>query len=251
MPLCVGHTYCSSCVEKLINDFPTCPECRQEFELEEVRRLFITPSTNNNCSGSQPVPPGSGLGAEEEGYIRHAKHIAKRLRKMDAESSAQSVKIAADVIGDVATVQCREAQARISGCTSHTPLTLLQEIIWTAVREFWLKLVTGFEQLETFKGLQEKVFTIERRLTGFDERCSRLLLEIENERDRGQRYMDKLDDKTREVERLTMALRDAEDEKQRERDRQQVLVARLRASVCSTNCGFGAALIDRVAYTGD
>jgi hypothetical protein len=32
---------------------------------------------------------------------------------MDADSSAQSVKIAADVIGDVATVQCREAQARM------------------------------------------------------------------------------------------------------------------------------------------
>jgi hypothetical protein len=46
-----------------------------------------------------------------------------------------------------------------------------------------------------------------------------------------------------------MALRDAEDEKERERDRQQVLVACLRASVCSPNCGFGAALIDRVAYT--
>jgi hypothetical protein len=46
--------------------------------------------------------------------------------------------------------------------------------------------------------------------------------------------MDKLDDKTREIERLTMALRDAEDERDRDRDRQQVLVARLRASVCST-----------------
>jgi len=152
---------------------------------------------------------------------------------MDAESSAQSVKIAADVIGDVATVQCREAQARISCSTSHTPLMLPQEIIWTAVREFWLKPVTDFERLETCKDLQEKVFTIERRLTGFEETCSRLLLEIENERDRGQQYMDKLDDKTREIERLTMALRDAEDEqdRDRDRDRQLVLVARLRASV--------------------
>ena len=109
----VGHTYCFSCIEKIIDDFPTCPECRQEFELEDIRRLFITPSTSNNRSGSLPVSPGRGPGAEEEGYIRHAKHIAKRLRKMDAESSAQSVRIAADVIGDVATVQCREAQARM------------------------------------------------------------------------------------------------------------------------------------------
>lgn len=124
MPLCVGHTYCSSCVEKLINDFPTCPECRQEFEFEDVRRLFITPSTSNDSSGSQPTSSGRDLRAEEEGYIRHAKHIAKRLRKMDAESSAQSVKIAADVIGEVATVQCREAQARIARVlTSHPLLT--------------------------------------------------------------------------------------------------------------------------------
>jgi len=93
--------------------------------------------------------------------------------------------------------------------------------------------------------------SFERRMTGFDEMCSRLLLEIENERDRVQQYMDKLDEKTWEIEKLTMALRDAEDEKDRDRDRQQVLVARLRASVCSTNCGFGAALIDRVACTGD
>jgi len=75
---------------------------------------------------------------------------------MDAESSAQSVKIAADVIGDVATVQCREAQARITGVpTSHALLTLPQEIIWTAVQEFWLRLVPDFERLEICKGLQE------------------------------------------------------------------------------------------------
>jgi len=119
------------------------------------------------------------------------------------------------------------------------------------VQEFWLRLVPDFERLEICKGLQEKMSNFERRMTGFDEMCSRLLLEIENERDRVQQYMDKLDDKTREIEKLTLALRDAEDEKERERDRQQVLVARLRASVCSTNCGFGAALMDRVACTGD
>ena len=93
--------------------------------------------------------------------------------------------------------------------------------------------------------------SFEQRMAGFDEECSRLLLEIENERDRVQQYMDKLDDKAREIERLTMALRDAEDEKEREQERQQVLVARLRASVCPTNRGFGAALIDLVGYTGD
>jgi len=109
----------------------------------------------------------------------------------------------------------------------------------------WPRPVTDFERLEICKGLQEKMSHLEQRMTGFDETYSRLLLEINNERDRVQRYMDKLDNKIREIERLTMALRDAEDQKERERERQQVLVARLRASVCSTNCGFDAALIDR------
>jgi chromosome segregation ATPase len=128
---------------------------------------------------------------------------------------------------------------------------LPQEIIWTAVREFWLRLVTGFERLENYKGIQEKISNLEQRLTVFEEMCPQLRLEAENERDRVEQYMVKLDDKTREIERLTMVLRDAEDEKERERERQHVLVARLRASVCSTTCSFGTALIDRVAYTGD
>ncbi len=120
----VGHTYCSSCVDKLIDDSPTgtCPECRQGFVFLEVRRLFINPSTT---SGSQPASTGGGPQAEE-GFIRQANHIAKRLRKINGKSSAQSVQIAADVIEDVATVQCKEAQARLLVFyVSHTLLTLL------------------------------------------------------------------------------------------------------------------------------
>lgn len=119
------------------------------------------------------------------------------------------------------------------------------------MREFWLRLVTGFERLENYKGIREKISNLEQRLTVFEEMSPRLQLEVENERDRVQRCMVKLDDKTREIERLTMVLRDAEDEKERERERQHVLVARLRASVSSTTCSFGEALIDRVAHTGD
>ena len=123
MPLFVGHTYCSSCVDKLIDDSSTCPECRQGFVFFEVRRLFINPSTS---SGSQPASTGGGPQAEEEGFIRQANHIAKRLRKINGKSSAQSVQIAADVIEDVATVQCKEAQARLLVFyVSHTLLTLL------------------------------------------------------------------------------------------------------------------------------
>ena len=108
----------------------------------------------------------------------------------------------------------------------------------------WPRPVTDFERLEICKGLQQKMSNLEQRMTGFDETYSRPLLEINNERDRVQRYMDQLDDEI-QIDRLTMALRDAEDQKERERERQQVLVARLRASVCSTNCGLDAALIDR------
>jgi chromosome segregation ATPase len=117
---------------------------------------------------------------------------------------------------------------------------LLQEIIWKAVREFWLKLVTDFEQLELFKGFQDKISSFEQRVRLLGDTCTRLSLQVENERDRVQQYMNKLDDKTLEIEKLTMALRDADDEKERERERQQVLIARLRASVCSTISASGA-----------
>ena len=46
---------------------------------------------------------------DQEGFIRQAKHIAQRVGKMNANTPAQSVKIAADVIELVATIQCREA----------------------------------------------------------------------------------------------------------------------------------------------
>jgi chromosome segregation ATPase len=113
------------------------------------------------------------------------------------------------------------------------------------VREFWLRLVTDFEQLEPCRGLQDKISDIEQRMSVLDETRSVLLLEVETERDRARQYMDKLEDKSEEVEKLRMALRDANDEKEHERELQQCLVARFRASVCPTP-GFGGVLIDRV-----
>jgi len=117
-PTHLGHTYCWSCVERTLDDddVSTCPECRQEFELDDVRRLFIKPSACNNTSGSQTSPSRHDATAEEEGFIRQAKHIAARLRKINAKSPAQSVKHAADVIEHVATVQCKEALARSCFC---------------------------------------------------------------------------------------------------------------------------------------
>jgi hypothetical protein len=114
-----GHTYCASCVEQLLEmavDISTCPECRYEFEFDDVRRLFIKPSARSNNPATQST--------EDEGFIKQAKHIAERLGKINAESPSQSVKNAVDVIEHVATIQCKEAQARppflyFASCVSH------------------------------------------------------------------------------------------------------------------------------------
>ena len=121
----IGHTYCSSCTDKLTDEAPTCPECREEFESDEVRRIFIKPSASNNSFGSQTISTRESPG-DQEGFIRQAKHIARRVGKMNANTRAQSVKIAADVIEPVATIQCREAQARLHVLSpmSHTIITL-------------------------------------------------------------------------------------------------------------------------------
>lgn len=103
------------------------------------------------------------------------------------------------------------------------------------MREFWLRLVTDFEQLELCRGFQDKISGFEQRMRVLDDTRSMLLLEVETERGRVRQYMDKLEDKSQEVEKLTMALRDADDEKECEREYQQCLIARLRASVCSTS----------------
>jgi hypothetical protein len=236
-----GHTYCSSCVEKLIyeaqDEAPTCPECRHEFELDDVRRLFIKPSASSNSSGSQTTPRCETPG-DQDGFIRQAKHIARRLQKIDAKSSAQSVKTAADVIEHVATIQCKEAQASPPAYISLV-LTFRQEIVWKAVREFWLRLVRDLELLDGVKDLRDSILSMEQRINVLDEArsrkdeaYSRLLQEAEKERSQARQYADKLEDNTREIQRLTVALRNADDEAKREQERQHVLVSRLRASVC-------------------
>ena len=130
-----GHTYCWSCIDELVershvkDDTSRCPECRQEFEAVDIRRLFITPCTSNNNSAPQETSSGVNSFVEEQGFVRQATYIAKRLRKMDAESPVQSVKRAVDIIEHVATIQCKEAQVRpliTSLCTtSYVLLTLL------------------------------------------------------------------------------------------------------------------------------
>ena len=118
----LGHTYCSSCVEKLIDDIDetsTCPECRNDFEFEDIRPLYLKPS--NHTSGSQTTSRHDST-SDEDGYIKQAKHIARRLQRLNTKSPAESVKNAADVIEQVATIQCKAAQAHPS---SHFFLTMV------------------------------------------------------------------------------------------------------------------------------
>lgn len=118
----LGHTYCSSCVEKLIDDIDetsTCPECRNDFEFEDIRPLYLKPS--NHTSGSQTSSRHDST-SDQDGYIKQAKHIARRLQRLNTNSPAESVKNAADVIEQVATIQCKPAQAPPS---SHLILTMV------------------------------------------------------------------------------------------------------------------------------
>lgn len=101
-----------------------------------------------------------------------------------------------------------------------------------------MNLVTDFERLdehEDFRAqissFQAKITNLEQRMDALDDRCSRLGLEVERERDRAQQYLGVIEDKTREIDKLTVALRTADDEASQERERQHVIIARLRASV--------------------
>jgi hypothetical protein len=104
-----GHVYCSSCIEQIIHtDVLKCPECRLSFESRHVRRIFIT-STGNDRSAAQAT-----LGSvEEDGFIKQATHIATRLKKMDLNTPAQSLKTAVDIMEHVATIQSKTAQVRV------------------------------------------------------------------------------------------------------------------------------------------
>lgn len=232
----LGHTYCSSCVEKLIDEvdeLSTCPECRSDFKPEDVRRLFIKPSSNG--SGSQRSSRNdSESPCNQDGFIKQAKHIARRLQRLNAKSPADSVKNAADVIEQVATIQCKAAQA----CplfSSHIVLTFQQEIIWKAVRAFWMNLVADFAKLDEFEEFRVQISRLEQRMEDLEmlkNTRSGLLLEVEKERNRAQQYLAVVEDKTREIDKLIVALRNAQDEAEEEREQQHVLIARLRASVC-------------------
>jgi len=103
-------------------------------------------------------------------------------------------------------------------------------IVWDAVREFWLRLVDDFEQLEQRDSLQDQLFSLDQRLKALDETHSRLQIQVERENGRAEEYLLSLEDKLQVIERLTAAAHDANDEIKRERERHHVVVARFRAS---------------------
>jgi chromosome segregation ATPase len=93
-------------------------------------------------------------------------------------------------------------------------------------------MVPYLERLDRCEELQNDVASLQQRTNLLDQTCAALHLEIKQERDRGQQYFNSSEDKNREIAELRMALREINDENQRERQRHHVVLARLRASVC-------------------
>jgi chromosome segregation ATPase len=105
-----------------------------------------------------------------------------------------------------------------------------------------MNLVTDFERLDEQENLQAQISSLEdqfssledqfsSRWDALDNRCSRLEQELEKERNQGQRYLTVMEGQTREIDKLTVALRTVNDESSQEQARQHVVIARLRASV--------------------
>ncbi|KAH9000394.1 hypothetical protein EDB92DRAFT_497778 [Lactarius akahatsu] len=207
-----GHTYCSSCVERVImTRVLKCPECRHDFVRGDVRRLFITPSTSNDKLAGQATLSDS---AEEDGFIKQATHIASRLKKMDANSSPQTLKFAVEIIENVATIQSKRAQ----------------EILWKSVREFWTTLVPFFEEWQNIKDLPDQISAFKQQIKELDARCAVLERTTEIHLKQREQYSKSLDAKDREIAELKMTLRDAEEKSTEERERYRVLLARHSAS---------------------
>lgn len=94
-----------------------------------------------------------------------------------------------------------------------------------------MTLVTNFERLDEHDDLRARVSSLEQRLDAMDNRCSKLELAVEKKGNQIQQYLAVIEDKTREIDKLTVAIRTTDDEASRERERQHVQIARLRASV--------------------
>ncbi|KAH9066755.1 hypothetical protein EDB87DRAFT_1678604 [Lactarius vividus] len=188
-----------------------CPECRDDFERGDVRRLFITPSTSNDKSAGQATLSDS---AEEDGFIKQATHIASRLKKMDANSLPQTLRFAVEIMEDVATIQSKRAQ----------------EILWKSVREFWMTLIPFFEEWQNIKDLPDQISAFKQQIKELDERCAVFEKTTEIQLKQREQYSKRLEAKDREIAELKMTLRDADEKSTEERERYRVLLARHSAS---------------------
>ena len=97
-----------------------------------------------------------------------------------------------------------------------------------------MNLVTDFERLDEQENFRALISSLEQRVDTMDNACSRLMRASEEERNQTQQCLTVIEDQTRELDKLGVALRTAEDEASQERERQQrqhVIIARLRASV--------------------
>ena len=152
---------------------------------------------------------------------------------MDPDTPAQSLKTAVDIIEHVATIQSKAAQVRYLAptlCLLYVP-RWLQEILWKAVREFWIALVPIFEDWQQIKVLPGQVSDLKQRIMELDQRGAALELAAENENKQRRQHAKKLQVKEREIEELQMLLRDANERNREERERNRVLLARHSASV--------------------
>ena len=100
------------------------------------------------------------------------------------------------------------------------------------MREFWLRLAEDFEDLDERKVLKKE-------LSGLKQYLESINLQVEDLSRQVQRCAHMLEDKTQEIERLTVALRNAEGEVEQEREHQRVRIAHHRASVCFNICIIG------------
>lgn len=94
-----------------------------------------------------------------------------------------------------------------------------------------MNLVTDFERLDDHENARAQISILEQRQDALENECSRLALEVEKKHNQAQQYLAVIEDKTREIDKLTVALDTAGDEASQERKQQNVLIARLRASV--------------------
>lgn len=94
-----------------------------------------------------------------------------------------------------------------------------------------MNLVTDFERLDEHEDFRAQISSLGQNVESLNNTCSRLLLEAEKERNQAQQYFAVIAGQTREIDNLVVALRTADDEASQERERQHVLIARLRASV--------------------